>query len=73
MTNAKSPINLNVENRIADFKHFADLNPMTVLRKLRKELGCDQFRQILYAVLIGIQILIRGPPMQTLEPLYGLC
>ena len=73
LVNAKSPINLSVDARIPDFDEISNLNPMSILRKLRRALGRDQFRQILYAVLIGIQILVRGPPLQSLESLYGLC
>lgn len=73
LVNAKSPINLSVDNQIPDFKDVCELNPMSILRKLKQAVGRDQFRQILYAVLIGIQILIRGPPLETLESLYGLC
>lgn len=73
LVNAKSPINLSVDNRIPDFKDVCELNPMSILRNLKQELGRDQFRQILYAVLTGIQILIRGQPLETLESLYGLC
>ncbi|OXU20346.1 hypothetical protein TSAR_000051 [Trichomalopsis sarcophagae] len=73
LVNAKSPINLSVNSRIPDFNEISNLNPMTILRNLRRALGHNQFRQILYAVLIGIQILVRGPPLQTLESLYGLC
>ncbi|CAB0028932.1 unnamed protein product, partial [Trichogramma brassicae] len=73
LLNAKSPVNLNVENQIPDFKDFIDLNPVSVLRKLKNKVGFDQFRQLLYATLIGTQILIRGSPAETLESLYGLC
>lgn len=73
LVNAKSPINLSVDNRIPDFKDISELNPMSILRNLKQALGREQFRQILYAVLIGIQILVRGPPVETLESLYGLC
>ncbi|XP_014232789.1 folliculin [Trichogramma pretiosum] len=73
LLNAKSPVNLNVENQIPDFKDFTDLNPVSVLRKLKNKVGFDQFRQLLYATLIGTQILIRGSPAETLESLYGLC
>ncbi|KAJ8678934.1 hypothetical protein QAD02_014721 [Eretmocerus hayati] len=70
--NAKYPINLNIDNRIPDFKNFSGLNPVTVLRNLRQLLGRDHFRQIIYAVLVGLQILIRGPHADAVETLYGL-
>lgn len=73
LINAKAPVNLSVDNKMPDFIEISNLNPMSILRNLRKALGREQFRQILYAVLIGIQILVRGPPLQTLESLYGLC
>ncbi|XP_014209477.1 folliculin [Copidosoma floridanum] len=73
LNNAKYPVNLNVDSRIPDFQEVSNLNPMTVLRNLRSTLGRDQFRQILYAVLTGIKILVRGSARETLESLYALC
>ena len=43
------------------------------MRELRNKLGKEQFQKILYAALVGIQILVRGQPGETLEALYGLC
>lgn len=43
-----------------------------ILKDLRSVLGKDQFRQLLYSSLTGVQILVRGPNIQRLESLYGL-
>lgn len=40
-------------------------NTATTLRFLKKCLGSDDFRRILYASLTGIQILLRGPKSLT--------
>lgn len=43
-----------------------------ILKDLRAVLGKDQFRQLLYSSLTGVQILVRGPNIERLESLYGL-
>ena len=71
--NAKSPVTLNLDLEVPEFDEVSNTSPTSVLRSLRKALGREQFRQILFAVLTGIQVLVRGPKAPTLESLYSLC
>ncbi|XP_012283944.1 folliculin isoform X2 [Orussus abietinus] len=64
-------LNNNVDHHI-EFAEITGKTPTSILRDLRRVLGRDQFRQILYSTLIGVQILVRGPRCQTIESLYGL-
>ncbi|CAG5087001.1 Similar to flcn: Folliculin (Xenopus tropicalis) [Cotesia congregata] len=43
-----------------------------ILRNIKSYLTKEQFRQLLYSSLTGIQILVRGPEDKTLEALYAL-
>ena len=73
LLNAKSPVNLNLDLDVPEFEEVSNTSPTSVLRDLRKALGREQFRQILFAVLTGVQVLVRGPKTSTLESLYSLC
>lgn len=74
--NAKLPINLNLysdESELSpEFSEITEKSTVVVLRDLKRVLGKDQFRQLLYSCLTGVQILVRGPKIQRLESLYGL-
>lgn len=74
--NARSPVNLNLISEetivIPEFSEVSNKSPMSILKDLMDILGKEQFRQILYSSLTGVQILVRGPRSQTLESLYAL-
>lgn len=74
--NAKLPINLNLysdESEFSpEFSKITEKSTAAILRDLKRVLGKDQFRQLLYSCLTGVQILVRGPKIQQLESLYGL-
>ncbi|XP_020290798.1 folliculin [Pseudomyrmex gracilis] len=76
LVNAKLPINLNFHSDnseiLPEFSEISEKSTSVILRDLKRELGKDQFRQLLYACLIGVQVLVRGPKIQRLESLYGL-
>lgn len=76
LVNAKLPINLNFHSDnselLPEFSEIAEKSIAVILRDLKRELGKDQFRQLLYACLTGVQVLVRGPKIQRLESLYGL-
>ncbi|XP_011310592.1 folliculin [Fopius arisanus] len=44
----------------------------TVLREISQQMSREHFRQLLFACLTGIQIVVRGPDSQALEILYAL-
>ncbi|XP_008559071.1 folliculin isoform X1 [Microplitis demolitor] len=44
----------------------------SILRNIKSYISKEQFRQLLYSSLTGIQILVRGPADKTLEALYAL-
>lgn len=65
--------------RNQDFKpspEFTEISknklPTFILRNIKSYLTKEQFRQLLYSSLTGIQILVRGPEDKTLEALYAL-
>lgn len=74
--NAKSPVNLNLHSDnssvLPEFNELNNTSPFTVLQDLLIKLGKEEFRQLIYASLTGVQILVRGPKRDTLETLYGL-
>lgn len=71
--NAKLPVTLNLDLDVPQIDEVSNMCPTSILRNLRKVLGRNQFRQILFSVLTGIQILVRGPKLPTLKSLYSLC
>lgn len=76
LVNAKLPINLNFNSDdsefLPEFAEIAEKSTVVILRDLKQILGKDQFRQLLYSCLTGVQVLVRGPKIQRLESLYGL-
>lgn len=75
MVNTKLPVNLNLnteESQTSEFSEISDNPAILILRNLKKIIGKDQFRQLLYSSLTGIQILVRGPKTQRIELLHGL-
>ncbi|XP_053995100.1 uncharacterized protein LOC128885211 [Hylaeus volcanicus] len=76
LVNAKLPVNLNLNSNeseaTSEFSEVSGKSTTVILRDLRTILGKDQFRQLLYSSLTGVQILVRGPSIQRLESLYGL-
>lgn len=76
LVNAKLPVNLNLNSNesenTSEFSKVSGKSTTVILRNLRTILGKDQFRQLLYSSLTGVQILVRGPSIQRLESLYGL-
>ncbi|XP_031826521.1 folliculin [Nomia melanderi] len=76
LVNAKLPVNLNLNSNESEtnseFSEVSEKSTTVILRDLRSILGKDQFRQLLYSSLTGVQILVRGPSIETLESLYGL-
>lgn len=75
MVNAKLPVNLTLNSTEPDtpleFSEVSGKSTTVILKDLRAVLGKDQFRQLLYSSLTGVQILVRGPNIQRLESLYG--
>lgn len=71
--NAKLPVTLNLDLDVPQIDEVSNTCPTTILRNLREVLGREQFRQILFAVLTGVQVLVRGPKLPTLKSLYSLC
>lgn len=67
-------LNLNSDNSevLPEFAEIAEKSTAVILRDLKQILGKDQFRQLLYSCLTGVQVLVRGPKIQRLESLYGL-
>lgn len=59
-------------NLIPDFTKVSGKAVITILRELKNALGKEQFRQLLYSSLTGVQILVRGIQVQRFESLYGL-
>ncbi|KAG7202447.1 hypothetical protein KM043_018747 [Ampulex compressa] len=76
LVNAKLParLNLNAEESglIAEFSEVPEKSAALILRDLRNVVGKEQFRQLLYSSLTGVQILVRGPKTQRVESLFGL-
>ncbi|XP_029678738.1 folliculin isoform X2 [Formica exsecta] len=76
LVNAKLPINLNLNSDdselLPEFAEIAEKSIAVILRDLKQILEKDQFRQLLYSCLTGVQVLVRGPKIQRLESLYGL-
>ncbi|EZA59627.1 hypothetical protein DMN91_004990 [Ooceraea biroi] len=76
LANAKMPVNLNLNSGEAElspeFSEIAGKSIAVILRGLKRVLGKDSFRQLLYSCLTGVQVLVRGPRVQRLESLYGL-
>lgn len=75
LVNTKLPAHSNLnttESQISEFSEISDNPVILILRNLKKILGKDQFRQLLYSSLTGIQILVRGPKPQRIESLHGL-
>lgn len=74
--NAKLPVNFNFNwddsELLPEFSEIAEKSTAIILRNLKRVLGKDQFRQLLYSCLTGVQVLVRGPKIQRLESLYGL-
>lgn len=65
--------NFNLDSKgTSEFSDVSEKSVMTILRDLKNLLGKEQFRQILYSSLTGVQILVRGPKVQRLEFLYAL-
>lgn len=44
----------------------------TILREISQQMSRDHFKQLLFACLTGIQIVVRGPDSQSQEILYAL-
>ncbi|CAL7935788.1 unnamed protein product [Xylocopa violacea] len=76
LVNAKLPVNLTLHSNEAEitpeFSEVSGKSATAILKQLRAVLGKDQFRQLLYSSLTGVQILVRGPNIERLECLYGL-
>lgn len=76
LVNAKLPVNLNFNSDnselLPEFSEVAERSIPIILRDLKRILGKDQFRQLLYSCLTGVQVLVRGPKIQRLQSLYGL-
>lgn len=76
LVNAKVPVNVNLNSGESEllpaFSEIADKSIAVILRDLKRVLGKDSFRQLLYSCLTGVQVLVRGPRIQRLESLYGL-
>ncbi|XP_014602087.1 PREDICTED: folliculin isoform X3 [Polistes canadensis] len=75
LVNTKLPVNLNLnteESQTSEFSEISNNTAILILRNLKEILGKDQFRQLLYSSLTGIQILVRGPKTQRIESLHGL-
>ncbi|XP_071557157.1 folliculin isoform X2 [Temnothorax nylanderi] len=76
LVNAKLPVNFNFNwddsELLSEFSEIAEKSTAVILRNLKRVLGKDQFRQLLYSCLTGVQVLVRGPKIQRLESLYGL-
>ncbi|KAL6263627.1 hypothetical protein P5V15_006413 [Pogonomyrmex californicus] len=76
LVNAKLPVNFNFNwndsELLPEFSEIAEKSTAVILRNLKRILGKDQFKQLLYSCLIGVQVLVRGPKIQRLESLYGL-
>jgi len=74
--NAKLPVNLNLNSGdselLPEFSEIAEKSIAVILRDLKRIVGKDSFREVLYSCLTGIQVLVRGPRIQRLESLYGL-
>lgn len=70
------PVNLNLTSDesefSSEFSEITERSTAVILRDLKRVLEKDQFRQLLYSSLTGVQILVRGPKIQRLESLYGL-
>ncbi|XP_071878548.1 folliculin [Bombus fervidus] len=76
LVNAKLPVNLTLNSNepetTLEFSEVSGKSTTVILKDLRAVLGKDQFRQLLYSSLTGVQILVRGPNIERLESLYGL-
>lgn len=76
MANAKLPVNLNLNSDefefSLEFSEIMEKSTAVILRDLKRALSKDQFKQLLYSCLTGIQILVRGPKIRRLESLYAL-
>lgn len=76
LVNAKLPVNVTLNTNepeiLPEFSDVSGKSTTVILKDLRTILGKDQFRQLLYSSLTGVQILVRGPNIQRLESLYGL-
>ncbi|XP_046432380.1 uncharacterized protein LOC124185547 [Neodiprion fabricii] len=76
LVNAKSPIIPKLtleETKVApEFLDVSYKSPITILKEIKCILGKEHFRQVLYASLTGIQVLVRGSKLEVLELLYGL-
>lgn len=76
LVNAKSPVIPKLtleETKIApEFSEVSYKSPIAILKHIRQIIGKENFRQLLYSSLTGIQILVRGPRAAILESLYGL-
>ncbi|XP_066592727.1 folliculin isoform X2 [Prorops nasuta] len=75
LINAKPLINMNLSMDDAidlEFNEIVEKSIIVILKKLKNALVKEQFRQLLYSSLTGVQILVRGPKIQRLESLYGL-
>lgn len=76
LINAKLPVHLNLTSNEtetnSEFLEVSGKSTTVILRDLRSILGKDQFRQLLYSSLTGVQILVRGPSFERKESLYGL-
>ncbi|XP_043269884.1 folliculin [Venturia canescens] len=55
-----------------EFVGISKKSPTLILRQLASCLSKQEFRQLLYASLTGIQVLVRGPKPERLEALYAL-
>lgn len=70
------PVNFNFNwddpELLSEFSEITEKSAAVILRNLKRILGKDQFRQLLYSCLTGVQVLVRGPKIQRLEFLYGL-
>lgn len=76
LVNTKLPVHLNLNamesQTTSEFSEITDNPVILILKNLKEMLGKDQFRQLLYSSLTGIQILVRGPEPQRIESLHSL-
>ena len=65
----------NIEMRqicIPEFDDISNKSPTIILREFSGLLKREEFRQLVYASLTGIQVLVRGPELERLEALFAL-
>lgn len=65
-------VEMNREVCSPEFVEISKKSSTLILRQLSSCLSKHAFRQLLYASLTGIQVLVRGPKLERLEALYAL-